>query len=322
MSQRKKAFEDMSLMGSWKPTLEEVIFRNCLKKEFKEVRRLWTFLDRQICAQDELDICKLEDPNSISEEKQTIKLIKSLTYDIENKNETVNLISIHELDYQHSLLQSEEKVNMKKLEKLLGTRQQYEGHSPDPCPICKNTLEQHWSILLCGHSYCLECIQVLLEQTAGDHIQCSVCRNKQKYQEISYIKAGKTVTDEDCTKIKGNYSTKVEAVIKLILSLKKQDPQVKVLVFSSWITVLKCLKEALEKNSISCELAMATKLEARIENFKDDKKNITAFLLPIVLGSKGLNLVEATHVIMVEPLLNPADELQAVGRVHRIGQKK
>lgn len=76
------------------------------------------------------------------------------------------------MDYQNSLLSTEWKMNVKKLEKLLGTqsyletlrKQQYEGQSPDPCPICKNTLENHWSILLCGHSYCLECIQVLLEQ--------------------------------------------------------------------------------------------------------------------------------------------------------------
>ena len=58
-----------------------------------------------------------------------------------------------------------------------------------------------------------------------------------------------------------------------------------------------------------------------VELFKQ-KDHMTVLLLPVRHGANGLNLIEATHVILAEPILNPSQELQAIGRVHRIGQTK
>nr|XP_014353888.1 PREDICTED: E3 ubiquitin-protein ligase SHPRH-like [Latimeria chalumnae] len=63
------------------------------------------------------------------------------------------------------------------------------------------------------------------------------------------------------------------------------------------------------------------KFQENLSAFKYNP-NINILLLPLHTGSNGLNIIEATHVLLVEPILNPAHELQAIGRVHRIGQTK
>ena len=39
-------------------------------------------------------------------------------------------------------------------------------------------------------------------------------------------------------------------------------------------------------------------------------------------GANGLNVIEANHVVLVEPMLSDAVEQQAISRVHRIGQTR
>ena len=63
------------------------------------------------------------------------------------------------------------------------------------------------------------------------------------------------------------------------------------------------------------------KFQANLSEFKTSR-DVNVLLLPFHSGSKGLNIVEATHVLLVEPLLNISAEQQAIGRVHRMGQTK
>ncbi|KAL2363261.1 hypothetical protein RJZ56_003820 [Blastomyces dermatitidis] len=51
-------------------------------------------------------------------------------------------------------------------------------------------------------------------------------------------------------------------------------------------------------------------------------RQIECFLLHAKAHASGLNLINATHVFLCEPLINTAIELQAIARVHRIGQHR
>merc|ERR1719181_2209542 len=58
-----------------------------------------------------------------------------------------------------------------------------------------------------------------------------------------------------------------------------------------------------------------------LEAFKKDN-NVKLLLLSLKAGGEGLNLQAASHVFVLEPWWNPAVEMQAIQRAHRIGQTK
>ncbi|KAH0008401.1 hypothetical protein KCU72_g15728, partial [Aureobasidium melanogenum] len=58
-----------------------------------------------------------------------------------------------------------------------------------------------------------------------------------------------------------------------------------------------------------------------VDRFRNDA-GIECFLLDAKTDSSGLNLVNAQYVFLAEPLINTAIELQAIARVHRIGQQR
>jgi E3 ubiquitin-protein ligase SHPRH len=93
---------------------------------------------------------------------------------------------------------------------------------------------------------------------------------------------------------------------------------------------LQILATALKKNGIkhACcynakDLSSSKKstAQAPLDKFKHDL-NIRVLLIPLVLGADGLSIIEATHVFLLEPLVNPSTELQAIARVARIGQTR
>lgn len=53
--------------------------------------------------------------------------------------------------------------------------------------------------------------------------------------------------------------------------------------------------------------------------FKTDSTQV--LLMPLDVASAGLNLTEANHVLLVEPIPNLATEQQAIGRIHRLGHR-
>jgi len=59
--------------------------------------------------------------------------------------------------------------------------------------------------------------------------------------------------------------------------------------------------------------------EDQLESFKSDA-DMTVFLVSLRAGAYGLNLTCASQCVMLDPFWNPFVEMQAIDRIHRIGQ--
>lgn len=97
----------------------------------------------------------------------------------------------------------------------------------------------------------------------------------------------------------------------------------KVLIFSSFVKHLRLLAEAFDKEG--WKYAMLTgqtqNREEEINRFSMNKE-VNCFFISLKAGGVGLNLTEADYVFIIDPWWNPAAEMQAVSRAHRIGQNK
>jgi E3 ubiquitin-protein ligase SHPRH len=137
--------------------------------------------------------------------------------------------------------------------------------------------------------------------------------------------------------VRGSWGTKVEAVARRVLWLLDDarpgaDADARALVFSEWEDALRVVAAALRANGVDVEhpAGGGKKLRDAIERFKaapalsasSASPPPRVLLMPLRRGANGLNLTEAQHVILLEPVLDPGAEAQAMKRVDRIGQTK
>ena len=97
----------------------------------------------------------------------------------------------------------------------------------------------------------------------------------------------------------------------------------KALIFSSFVKSLNLLIKTFEERDWKYALltGQTANREEEIARFNENP-DINAFFISLKAGGTGLNLTAADYVFIVDPWWNPAAEMQALSRSHRIGQDK
>ncbi len=114
-------------------------------------------------------------------------------------------------------------------------------------------------------------------------------------------------------------STKMNALFYLLDQLR--DAGHKVLVFSQFTSMLEIIRARLEKEERTHFLLTGqTTNRAEVVAGFQESPDPAVFLLSLKAGGAGLNLTQASYVVLYDPWWNPAVENQAIDRTHRIGQ--
>jgi superfamily II DNA or RNA helicase len=114
-------------------------------------------------------------------------------------------------------------------------------------------------------------------------------------------------------------SGKTETLFELL------DPLIadgqKVLVFSQFVQMLQILeRDCAARNIHTHMLTGQTKDRQQVVNDFQKETGACVFLLSLRAAGTGLNLTNASYVVLYDPWWNPAVEAQAIDRSHRIGQ--
>ena len=97
----------------------------------------------------------------------------------------------------------------------------------------------------------------------------------------------------------------------------------KVLIFSSFVKFIHLLANAFEERGWKYALLTGQTVDREEEIARFNRNpDINAFFISLKAGGTGLNLTAADYVFIVDPWWNPASEMQALSRAHRIGQDR
>lgn len=198
----------------------------------------------------------------------------------------------------------------------------------------------------CLHTICPRCIDDYKKELAPTMDNYATCPTCEQYIKavLPPIRQSGVQADLERRQIKklqptkkgGIYSgphTKVKALIADLMRFKEEsqalieigEPPIRSVVFSGWTQYMDLIEIAMVDNDIPfvrLDGKMSVPQRSAVMNrFKTDP-SILCILVSIKAGGQGLNFTAANKVFMMEPQFNPGVEMQAVDRVHRLGQKR
>ncbi|MFH4979149.1 hypothetical protein AB6A40_005858 [Gnathostoma spinigerum] len=293
-----------------------------LKFYLRCMKLLWIALSTLISKIDELRMCREHVKFATEEELSSERQLPPGVIDessVESER-AAHSISLKTLSEQRRCLLS-------KFRYVYSLHNRNENE--EVCPVCLVALGYAWVVFPCAHCTCPTCYRQL-QTVCGKYrksAQCPTCRQSCSCSEISYVQLPSRnenlhFLDFSDIKLKADYSSKLNAIVVRLKSIRRRDPWAKTLLFTSFAQLLPLLYQCLEDNDVNYrKFLAASNQQKNLSQFRNDP-SVEVLVMLLSSGGRGLNLTCANHVIFVEPTADKAQISQAIGRIDRIGQKR
>lgn len=123
-------------------------------------------------------------------------------------------------------------------------------------------------------------------------------------------------------------SSKIEALTQELVQMRQKSPGSKAIVFSQFVSMIDLIRWRLHSDPCLANMGLGVRalhgsmdVKARDQSLKEFREdgNVRVMLMSLKAGGVALNLTVANHIYLMDPWWNPAAEMQAIDRTHRLG---
>ena len=195
------------------------------------------------------------------------------------------------------------------------------------CSICYEKISgENLSILPCSHLYCYGCITVPVEKNNA----CPLCNHQTKIDEIYRIrvKEPEVIHNLFSTNIDtSKYGSKLIRLYRYITDLIETSAEARIILFLQYRDLAEFMAESFKELHIKYVRVAGNVFQRQnaINKFRDSK-DIRLIMMSSEDSVSGINLTQATHVILLHPFhtgmgeqADLAYEKQGISRAYRFG---
>jgi SNF2 family DNA or RNA helicase len=181
------------------------------------------------------------------------------------------------------------------------------------CPICYEDPKLNAATLTpcCQRLFCGGCIL----QSLSRALTCPMCRTALQPKQLTQL----VDTPKLVKRKKKDEEPKMMSKQRRLLTFLKENPSAKVLVFCRYENPFHSIEADCDAEGIAYHTLRGNKdvVAATIKMFEEGQKRV--LFLPTESAGAGLNLVSATHVVLLHAM-TPEEEKQVIGRAYRLGR--